>query len=105
MNIPMDTSRLILAMAPAMPRIKDKATGEIDTNRDGVALYEVQAVMPMDNGPALPMNISVPETGLTEAVDMGTKLRATGLLARTGVTKYGKEYVMFSASALTVVAG
>jgi hypothetical protein len=99
----MDVSRVILAMAPAVPRIKDKQTGEIDTNREGVALYEVQAVMPMDNGPALPMNISVPETGLVEAVDMGSKLRATGLIARTGVSKYGKEYVMFSATALTVV--
>lgn len=102
MNLPMDTSRLILAMGPAAPRIKNKQTGEIDTNRDGVALYEVQAVMQMDGGAPLPMNISVPETGLADAIDIGSKLKATGLTARTGVSKFGKEYVMFSASALTV---
>jgi hypothetical protein len=105
MNIPMDTSRLILAMGPATPRIKDKQTGEIDTNRDGVSVYEVQAVMQMDGGAPLPMNISVPETGLTDSIDMGTKVKAVSLMARTGVSKFGKEYVMFSATALTVVKG
>ncbi|MBS2966724.1 hypothetical protein KGA66_27050 [Actinocrinis puniceicyclus] len=102
MNLPLDPTRLILAMAPAAPRIKDKQTGEIDTNRDGVALYEVQAVMQMDGGAPLPMNISVPETGLADTIDIGSKLKATGLIARTGVSKFGKEYVMFSAAALTV---
>jgi hypothetical protein len=105
MNLPLDPTRLILAMGPATPRIKDKQTGEIDTNRDGVALYEVQAVMQMDGGTPLPMNISVPESGLVDPIDMGTKVKAAGLMARTGVNKYGKEYVMFSASALTVVKG
>lgn len=104
MNIPMDSTRTLLAMGPAAPRIKNRQTGEIDT-RDGVALYEVQAVMQMDGGAPLPMNIAVPETGLTEPIDMGTKVKAAGLIARTGVSKYGKEYVMFSATALTVVAG
>lgn len=105
MNLPLDSSRLLLAMGQPTPRIKDRQTGEIDTNRDGVALYEVQAVMQVDGGNPLPMNISVPETGLVDAIDMGTKVKATGLMARTGVSKFGKEYVMFSASALTVQAG
>ena len=105
MNLPLDSTRLILAMGPAAPRIKNKQTGEIDTNRDGVALYEVQAVMQMDGAAPLPMNISVPETGIADAIDVGSKIKATGLIANAGVTKYGKAYVMFSAQALTVVAG
>lgn len=102
MYLPLDTSRLILAMGPATPRIKNKQTGELDANREGVTLYEVQAVMQMDGGAPLPMNISVPETGLADAIDVGSKIKATGLMANTGVTKFGKPYVMFSASALTV---
>ena len=105
MNLPLDSSRLLLAMGPATPRIKNRQTGEIATDNDGVTLYEVQAVMQMDGGAPLAMNISVPETGLTDPIEMGTKVKATGLLARTGVSKFGKEYVMFSATALTVQAG
>jgi hypothetical protein len=105
MNIPMDSSRTLLALGPAAPRVKNRQTGEIATDNDGVTLYEVQLVMQMDGGAPLPMAVSVPETGLSAALDMGARVKATGLLARTGVSKYGKEYVMFSASALTVVAG
>lgn len=105
MNIPMDSSRTLLAMGPAAPRIKDRQTGEIATDRDGVAQYEVQLVMQMDGGAPLPMAVSVPETGLTEAIEMGSKVKAAGLTAMTGVSKFGKEYVMFRASALTVVKG
>ena len=101
----MDSSRTLLAMGPAAPRIKDRQTGEIATDRDGVAQYEVQLVMQMDGGAPLPMAVSVPETGLTEAIEMGSKVKAAGLTAMTGVSKFGKEYVMFRASALTVVKG
>jgi hypothetical protein len=90
-------------MGPATPRIKDRQTGEIATDRDGVAQYEVQLVMQMDGGAPLPMAVSVPETGLAEAIEMGSKVKAAGLIAMTGVSKFGKEYVMFRASALTVV--
>jgi hypothetical protein len=102
MNLSLDSSRLILAMGPATPRIKNKQTGEIDTNRDGESLYEVQAVMQMDGAAPLPMNISVPESGLADAIDVGSRLKATGLMANAGVTKFGKAYVMFNAVALTV---
>lgn len=102
MYLPLDSSRLILAMGPATPRIKNKQTGEIDTNRDNEPLYEVQAVMQMDGAAPLPMNISVPESGLADKIDVGSRLKATGLMANAGATKYGKAYVMFSASALTV---
>ena len=106
MNIPMDSSRTLLAMGPAAPRIKDRQTGEIATDRDGVSQYEVQLVMPMDGAQALPMAVSVPETGLSgDSIDIGTRVKATGLIAMTGVSKFGKEYVMFRASALTVVKG
>ena len=106
MNIPMDSSRTLLAMGPAAPRIKDRQTGEIATDRDGVAQYEVQLVMQMDGGAPLPMAVSVPETGLSaDVIEMGSKVKAVGLTAMTGVSKFGKEYVMFRASALTVLKG
>lgn len=105
MNIPMDSTRTLLAMGPAAPRIKDRQTGEIATDRDGVAQYEVQLVMQMDGGAPLPMAVSIPETGLTEPIEMGSKVKATGLTASTGVSKFGKEYVLFRATALTVVKG
>lgn len=100
----MDSSRTLLAMGPAVPRIKDRQTGEVATDRDGVTQFEVQLVMPMDGAQALPMTVSVPETGLSaDVIGIGTPVKATGLIASTGVSKYGKEYVMFRASALTVV--
>ena len=106
MNIPMDSSRTLLAMGPAVPRVKDAQTGEMWTDRNGVAMYEVQLVMQMDGGAPLPMNVAVPETGLSaDPIDMGSKIKAVGLMARTGVGKNGREYVMFNASALTVLAG
>lgn len=106
MNIPMDSSRTLLAMGPAAPRIKDRQTGEIATDRDGVAQYEVQLVMQMDGGAPLPMAVSVPEMGLpSDAIEMGSRIKAAGLTAMTGVSKFGKEYVMFRATVLTVVKG
>ena len=105
MYLPLDSTRLILAMGPATPRIKNKQTGELDTNREGATLYEVQAVMQMDGGSPLPMSISVPESGLSDPIDVGSRLKAAGLMANAGVTKFGKAYVMFSATALTVVKG
>jgi hypothetical protein len=104
-NLPLDSSRTLLAMGPAAPRIKDAQTGEVWTDRSGSTMYEVQLVMPMDGGPALSMMVAVPETGLAAEMDMGSKVKAVGLMARTGVGKNGKEYVMFNASALTVLAG
>lgn len=105
-NLPLDSSRTLLAMGPAVPRIKDAQTGELWTDRNGATMYEVQLVMQVDGGAPLPMNVAVPETGLSaEPIDMGSRVKAAGLMARTGVGKNGREYVMFNASPLTVLAG
>jgi hypothetical protein len=101
---PLDSSRDLLAMGPAAPQF-DRQTGAqvLERNTDE-PMYEVQLVMPTDSGDPLSMRVGVPQSGLTEQLAMGTKVKAVGLTLVTDV-KNGKAWYVYKASALKVVKG
>jgi len=101
---PLDSARDLLAIGPATPQV-DRETGAHALDRETKdPLYDVPLVMPVDGGSPLSMRVTVPQTGLSEQVDMGTKVKATGLTLVTDV-KNGKAWYVYKASALKVVKG
>jgi hypothetical protein len=79
--VPLDSSRPLVAMGAAVPQV-DRETG----------------------AQALPMRVTVPETGLADAIGLGSMVKATGLTLITDV-KNGKAWYVYKASALTAVKG
>jgi hypothetical protein len=102
--VPMDSSRPLLAVGQAVPQM-DRATGAPALDRNtNQPLYDVPLVMPTDDGQPLTMRVTVPETGLADAIGMGSLVKATGLTLITDV-KNGKGWYMYRATALTVAKG
>jgi hypothetical protein len=99
--VPMDSSRVLLAVGPATPQV-DRATGAPALDRNtNQPLYDVPLVMPTDDGQPLTMRVTVPQSGLADKVDMGSMVKASGLMLVTDV-KNGKAWYMYRANALTV---
>jgi hypothetical protein len=102
--VPMDAARPLVAMGPAVPQV-DRETGAQALDRTSKEpLFDVQVVMPTDDGSPLAMRVTVPESGLAEQVGIGSLVKATGLTLITDV-KNGKAWYVFKASALTVARG
>lgn len=102
--IPMDSSRTLLAVGQATPQV-DRTTQAPATDRTtGAPLMDVPLVMPTDDGQPLTMRVTVPVTGLTDDLKMGSMVKATGLTLITDV-KNGKGWYMYRAAALSVVKG
>lgn len=102
--VPMDATRTLLAVGAATPQM-DRQTGAPALDRtSNQPLYDVPLVMPTDDGQPLTMRVTVPETGLADAIGMGSLVKATGLVLVTDV-KNGKAWYMYRATALTVAKG
>ena len=104
MIVPLDSARPLIAMGSAVPQV-DRETGAqaLDRNTEE-PLYDVQVVMPTDEGQPLTMRVTIPQSGLAESVELGSMVRATGLKLVTDV-KNGKAWYMYRASALTLMRG
>ncbi len=102
--VPMDSARPLIAMGSAVPQV-DRETGAQALDRNSKEpLYDVQVVMPTDDGQPLAMRVTIPQSGLAEQVELGSMVRATGLTLVTDV-KNGKAWYVYKASALKVVKG
>lgn len=102
--VPLDSARPLIAMGSAVPQV-DRETGAQALDRNTKEpLYDVQVVMPTDDGQPLAMRLTVPQSGLAEQVDLGSMVKAAGLTLVTDV-KNGKAWYVYRASALTVMRG
>ncbi|WP_194910247.1 hypothetical protein [Catenulispora rubra] len=101
---PLDSTRDLLAIGPATPQVDRESGAHALERGTDVPLYDVSLVMPIDGGNPLTMRVTVPQPGLTEAVDMGTKVKAIGLTLVTDV-KNGRAWYVYKASALKIVKG
>ena len=102
--VPLDSARPLIAMGSAAPQV-DRETGAQALDRNTKEpLYDVQVVMPTDDGQPLAMRVTIPQSGLAEQVELGSMVRATGLTLVTDV-KNGKAWYMYRASALTLMRG
>ena len=99
--VPLDSSRPLIAMGGAVPQV-DRETGAQALDRNTKEpLYDVQLVMPTEDGQPLAMRVTVPQSGVADKVDLGSMVKATGLTLVTDV-KNGKAWYVYRANALTV---
>lgn len=108
-QIPVDTSTAsVMAAQPAQPKLANRQTGEIATDREtGAKLMTVDVMFVMD-GNAEVLTITVPETGISGELAMGTPLALTGLIARPWENEFNgqkRHGIAFRAVAVTAISG
>ncbi|CAM5526408.1 hypothetical protein STANM337S_04104 [Streptomyces tanashiensis] len=107
-QIPVDTSAAMVMVAqPPTPKIANRQTGEIATDRDtGAPLMTVDVMFVMD-GNAEILNLTVPKTGISEELSMGTPVALTGVVARPWENEFNgqkRHGISFRAVAVTSLA-
>lgn len=107
-QIPVDTANATVMVAqPPQPKIRDRRTGELATDPETGATLMTVSVMFALNGEVEILNITVPETGISGELVMGTPVALTGLVARpweneiNGQRRHG---IAFRAVAVTSLA-
>ncbi|MFB6809823.1 hypothetical protein [Streptomyces sp. NPDC056387] len=104
-QIPVDTSAAMVMVAqPPAAKVKDRRTGEIATDPEtGVRMMTVDVLF-ASNGEAEVLSVTVPETGITGELVMGTPVGLTGLVARPWENEFNgqkRHGISFRAVAVT----
>ena len=100
-QIPVDTSTAVAMVAqPPTPKIANRQTGEIATDRETGATLMVVDVMFVMDGNAEILSLAVPETGVPSDLAMGTPVALTGVIARPW-ERDGRHGIAFRAVAVT----
>lgn len=103
--LPIDSSRPLLVLGPAVDQFKDRVNGVIATDRQtGAPLVEVSVALTGDGAAPQVLRVSVPKPGVPASLAMGHLVKATGLTFITG-DKAGRSWHMFRATALTPAKG
>ena len=106
-QIPVETSGATVMVAKApQPKVRDRRTGEIATDADGVKLMTVD-VMFAANDEVEILSITVPEPGISAELAMGTPVALTGLVARPWENEFNgqkRHGIAFRAVAVTSLA-
>ncbi|MDG5807675.1 hypothetical protein P9869_34480 [Streptomyces ossamyceticus] len=107
-QIPVDTSAATVMVAkPAQPKVRDRRTGEIATDADGVKLMTVDVMFAANEDVEI-LSVTVPETGISGELAMGTPVALTGLIARPWENDFNgqrRHGIAFRAVAVTSLAG
>ncbi|WP_055710995.1 hypothetical protein [Streptomyces torulosus] len=107
-QIPVDTSAATVMVAkPAQPKVRDRRTGEIATDADGVKLMTVDVMFAANEDVEI-LSVTVPETGISGELVMGTPVALTGLIARPWENDFNgqrRHGIAFRAVAITSLAG
>ncbi|MGW0084452.1 SCO3933 family regulatory protein [Streptomyces sp. NPDC003393] len=104
-QIPVDTNSatVMVAQAPE-PKVRDRRTGEIATDAETGAKLMTVNVMFALHGEVEILNITVPETGISGELAMGTPVALTGLIARPWENEFNgqkRHGIAFRAVAVT----
>ncbi|MGW5124793.1 SCO3933 family regulatory protein [Streptomyces sp. NPDC004069] len=110
-QIPVDTSdaTAMVAQAPE-PKIRDRRTGEVATDAETGATLMTVSVMFALRGEVEILNVTVPETGISDELPMGTPVALTGLIARpwenefNGQKRHGIAFRAVAVTSLTAAA-
>ncbi|MEU6946183.1 hypothetical protein ABZ957_13265 [Streptomyces sp. NPDC046316] len=100
-QIPVDTSAasVMVAQSPA-PKIANRQTGEVATDREtGATLFVVNVMFAANDAVDL-LAVAVPESGISGELAMGTPVALTGLVARPW-ERDGRHGIAFRAVAVT----
>ncbi|WP_156727545.1 SCO3933 family regulatory protein [Streptomyces apocyni] len=107
-QIPVDVSTAAVMVAqPPQPKIANRQTGEVATDREtGATLMTVDVMFVMD-GTAEILTLTVPEPGITGELTMGTPVGLTGVVARPWENEFNgqkRHGISFRAVAVTSLA-
>ncbi|MFE6354707.1 hypothetical protein ACFVOO_17950 [Streptomyces rochei] len=107
-QIPVDTSAATVMVAKnPQPKVRDRRTGEIATDTDTGAKLMVVDVMFAANDEVEILAVTVPETGISGELAMGTPVALTGLIARPWENEFNgqkRHGIAFRAVAVTSLA-
>ncbi|GGW60565.1 SCO3933 family regulatory protein [Streptomyces xantholiticus] len=100
-QIPVDTSAAsVMAAQPPQPKVKDRRTGEIAIDAEtGTTLMTVNVMFAANDTVEL-LAVTVPKTGISGDLTMGTPVALTGLVARPW-ERDGRHGIAFRAVAVT----
>src|SRR5579884_225744 len=103
-----DTSSalVMVAVAPSV-RVANRQTGEVAMDRETGARLMTVGLMVADEGEANVLTVSVPETGITGDLPVGTPVAVTSLRARDWENEFNgqkRHGISFRAVALTALA-
>ncbi|GGQ99806.1 SCO3933 family regulatory protein [Streptomyces flaveolus] len=109
-QIPVDTSAATVMVAqPPQPKVKDRRTGERAMDAETGAALSTVDVMFAANGEVEILSVTVPESGISGDLMMGTPVALTGLIARPWENEFNgqkRHGIAFRAVAVTsIVAG
>ncbi|MET9893694.1 hypothetical protein ABZZ47_26480 [Streptomyces sp. NPDC006465] len=106
-QIPVDTTNATVMVAKApQPKIKDRRTGEIAVDKDGVTLMTVEVMFSTPDEVEI-LKLTVPEPGVSEDLVMGTPVALTGLVASAWENEFNgqkRHGIAFRAVAVTSLA-
>ncbi|MFF4758842.1 hypothetical protein [Streptomyces sp. NPDC001292] len=104
-QIPVDTSAATVMVAqPPQPKVKDRRTGERAMDAETGAALSTVDVMFAANGAVEILSVTVPESGVSEDLTMGTPVALTGLVARPWENEFNgqkRHGIAFRAVAVT----
>jgi hypothetical protein len=107
-QIPVDTTAATVMVAKTpQPKVKDRRTGEIATDVETGAKLMTIDVMFAANDEVEILSITVPETGISGDLAMGTPVALTGLIARPWENEFNgqkRHGIAFRAVAVTSLA-
>ena len=108
-QIPVDTSAasVMVAQSP-QPKVKDRRTGERAMDAETGAALSTVDVMFAANGEVEILTVTVPETGVSAELVMGTPVAVTGLVARPWENEFNgqrRHGIAFRAVAVTSLVG
>ncbi|MFF9627074.1 hypothetical protein [Streptomyces griseosporeus] len=104
-QIPVETSGATVMVAKApQPKVRDRRTGEIATDAETGAKLMTVDVMFAANDEVEILSLTVPETGISGDLAMGTPVVLTGLIARPWENEFNgqkRHGIAFRAVAVT----
>lgn len=107
-QIPVDTSvATVMVAQPPQSKVKDRRTGERAMDVETGAPLSTVDVMFAANGEVEILSVTVPETGISGDLVMGTPVALTGLIARPWENEFNgqkRHGISFRAVAVTSLA-
>ncbi|MFJ9583375.1 SCO3933 family regulatory protein [Streptomyces acidicola] len=107
-QIPVDTSGATVMVAkPPQPKVKDRRTGEIAMDTETGAKLMTVDVMFAANDDVEILSLTVPESGFSGELIMGTPVALTGVIARPWENEFNgqkRHGIAFRAVAVTSLA-
>ncbi|GAA5008159.1 hypothetical protein [Kitasatospora paranensis] len=100
-----DTSTAFVFVAvPPAPKVTNRQTGEVAIDRETGARMVTVGLTIADEGEANLYTVSVPETGISDGLTVGTPVALTGLKARDWENEFNgqkRHGISFRATAVT----